>query len=77
MKIEPNCFVEVASRKEMINYYDELSDGYSALANAVNIKGKAAGAALFCLLGLWWASERRINRLEREIEKLKEEHEEE
>ena len=70
MKMEPNCFVEVATRKEMINYYNEL-------ANTVNIKGKAAGIALSCFLVLWWMSDRRISRLEREIEKLKEEHEEE
>lgn len=70
MKIVPNCFVEVASRKEMINMHNEL-------ANTINVKGKATGVALSCFLLLWWMSDRRINRLEKEIEKLKEEHEEE
>lgn len=77
MKMEPNCYVEVASRKEMINYHNELASTCESLANTIDVKSKATGVALLCLWGLWWMTWKRTNRLEKEIERLKEEREEE
>lgn len=77
MTMEPRCVVEVATRKEMINYHNQLVD-------ASNHNGKILRAVcgLFTAYAfLDWLHDKvvneRISELEKEIGRLKDEKEEE
>lgn len=77
MKMEPNCFVEVATKNEMYTLFDEAAHVINNHSKAIRIL-----AVGFMIHGAvqWWIdreTNREIVELKKEVRRLKEEREEE